>query len=239
MKFCQNFTPDNGLVLPSLKNLVNFAENKKKQTMKQIVLTLSLICLIITGCSSNNEPIEVIDETQTIDLAEYEEVVYKNRELLSDWAYAMQDAQEEGTRAASLEEAECFDKLKDNLLPSATQFASELNITKEDLEAMTGVEIHDNEEFENTLVGLMLFVTTTDCSIVEDEIQTRGGSFKDCFIEATGIGAGVALVAGLSKGVVSKAVVKATLKLVAKVGTRTLSGAGLALMAAEIAWCMW
>ena len=34
--------------------------------------------------------------------------------------------------------------------------------------------------------------------------------FKDCFIEATGIGAGVALVAGLSKGVVSKAVVKAT-----------------------------
>lgn len=45
--------------------------------------------------------------------------------------------------------------------------------------------------------------------------------------------------AGLSKGVVSKAVVKATLKLVAKVGTRTLSGAGLALMAAEIAWCMW
>ena len=73
---------------------------------------------------------------------------------------------------------------------------------------MTGVGIHDNEEFENALVGLMLFVTTTDCSIIDDETQTRGGSFKDCFIEATGIGAGVALVAGLSKGVVSKAVVR-------------------------------
>lgn len=72
---------------------------------------------------------------------------------------------------------------------------------------MTGVGIHDNEEFENALVGLMLFVTTTDCSIIDDETQTRGGSFKDCFIEATGIGAGVALVAGLSKGVVSKYVV--------------------------------
>ena len=57
---------------------------------------------------------------KTIDLAEYEEVVYKNRELLSDWAYAMQDAQEEGTRAASMEEAECFEALKQNLLPSAT-----------------------------------------------------------------------------------------------------------------------
>ena len=86
---------------------------------------------------------------KTIDLAEYEEVVYKNRELLSDWAYAMQDAQEEGTRAASMEEAECFEALKQNLLPSATQLASELNITKEDLESMTGVGIHDNEEFEN------------------------------------------------------------------------------------------
>ena len=86
--------------------------------MTRILLTLSLICLIMTGCSNSNEPIEFEDETQTIDLAEYEEVVYKNRELLSDWAYAMQDAQEEGTRAASMEEAECFEALKQNLLPS-------------------------------------------------------------------------------------------------------------------------
>ena len=72
----------------------------------------------------------------------------------------------------------------------------------------------------------MLFVTTTDCSIIDDETQTRGGSFKDCFIEATGIGAGVALVAGLSKGVVSKAVVKATLKLVEK-RKRRIGGGGV------------
>ena len=65
------------------------------------------------------------------------------------------------------------------------------------------------------------------------------GSFKDCFIEATGIGAVCRPCCRSFEGVVSKAVVKATLKLVAKVGTRTLSGAGLALMAAEIAWCMW
>ena len=49
--------------------------------MTRILLTLSLICLIMTGCSNSNEPIEFEDETQTIDLAEYEEVVYKNREL--------------------------------------------------------------------------------------------------------------------------------------------------------------
>ena len=61
----------------SLKNLVNFA--KKNKNMTRILLTLSLICLIMTGCSNSNEPIEFEDETQTIDLAEYEEVVYKNR----------------------------------------------------------------------------------------------------------------------------------------------------------------
>ena len=49
---------------------------------------------------------------------------------------------------------------------------------------MTGVGIHDNEEFENALVGLMLFVTTTDCSIIDDETQTRGGSLRIAFINA-------------------------------------------------------
>ncbi len=207
--------------------------------MKRIALIMSLTCLIMTGCSNNNEPIEAVDETQTIDLAEYEKLVYDNRELLSDWAYAKQCAQKEGTRAASMEESEYFAKLKNNLLPSAFQFASDLNITKEDLESMTGVKIYDIEEYEKTLVGLMLFVTTTDCSIIDDESQTRGGSFKDCFLEATGIAAGAAIIGGLSKGTVSKAVVRSTLKMIAKLGTRTLCGAGLALLAAEIAWCMW
>ena len=48
---------------------------KKNKNMTRILLTLSLICLIMTGCSNSNEPIEFEDETQTIDLAEYEEVV--------------------------------------------------------------------------------------------------------------------------------------------------------------------
>lgn len=103
-----------------------------------------------------------------------------NRELLSNWAYAKQNAQEESTRSANIEESEYFDKLKVNLLPSAYRFASDLNITKEDLESMTGVKIHNNEEYENTLMGLMLFVTTIDCSIIDNESQTTGGrSFKD------------------------------------------------------------
>lgn len=208
--------------------------------MKRIALIMSLICLIITGCSNNNASNNVVDETKTINLANYEKVVYNNRELLSNWAYAKQDAQEKNTRAANIAESKYFDKLKVNLLPSAIQFASDLNITKEDLESMTGVKIYNNEEYENTLVGLMLFVTTTDCSIIDDGSNTtRGGSLRDCFLEATGIASGAVIVGGLAKGTVSKAVVRATLRMVAKVGTRTLSGVGMALIAAEITWCMW
>ncbi len=210
-----------------------------KKLLLKIASIMSLICLIMTGCSNNNEPINAVDESQTINLAEYEKVVYNNRELLSDWAYAKQDAQNKVTKATSLKESEYFEKLKDNVLPSASRFASELNITKEDLESMMGIKIHDNEEYENTLVGLMLFITTMDCSRIDDEPQTRGGSFTKCFSEATGIAAGAAIIGHLAKGVVSKAVVRATLKLVAKVGTRTLSGVGLALIAAEITYYMW
>ena len=56
--------------------------------MKRIALIMSLICLIITGCSNNNASNNVVDETKTINLANYEKVVYNNRELLSNWAYA-------------------------------------------------------------------------------------------------------------------------------------------------------
>ena len=55
--------------------------------MKRIALIMSLICLIITGCSNNNASNNVVDETKTINLANYEKVVYNNRELLSNWAY--------------------------------------------------------------------------------------------------------------------------------------------------------
>ena len=57
-----------------------------------------------------------------------------------------------------MEEAECFEALKQNLLPSATPIRFGVKYNKgKTAESMTGVGIHDNEEFENALVGLMLF----------------------------------------------------------------------------------
>lgn len=123
-------------------------------------------------------------------------------------------------------------------LPQAFKFCSDLGLTKGDIEAMTGTSIQTQREYEEALIGIMLFSTIANRSLKYDT-QIRGGSFKDCFLEATGIAAGVAIVTGLAKGVVSKAVVTATLKLAARVGGRTLNGIGLALLTAEITYCMW
>lgn len=143
------------------------------------------------------------------------------------------------TRSLDSEVESRYRELKDKLLPSAIQFAESLNLSLEDVESMTGVEINNNEELEDTFVGLMLFATMTDFSLANDGPQTKGKSFMECFTEATSIAAGAAVVGGLVKGTMSKEAIKAAVKIVAKVGTRTLSGVGLALIAAEIAWCMW
>jgi hypothetical protein len=194
-----------------------------------------LLSLLLFSCNNEEVVKPTEKEDKVIDLTVYNNVVYECKDLLSDWAYSLAEAKEDGARASQNSEQEYFSELKYKLLPSAINFSKELDITREELEMMTGEKFNNSIEYEDALVGLMLFITTTDCSRVE----SRSGSFRECFIDAVGIGAGVALVGNLAKGTVSKAVIKKALKMVARVGTRTLNGAGLALLAAEIAWCMW
>ena len=199
-----------------------------------IVFSLNLV-----SCSNESEVDSSSADNKIIKLAPYEKIVYENKDALFDWAYAVLEHEENASRASECQVEECYAELKNELLPSAIDFASDLEITKEDFELMTGVSITNEDEYEEALVGLMLFVTVADCSMTVENSVSRGGTFGDCFIEATGIAAGVAIVGHLTKGAVTKALVNAIVKLVAKVGLRTLNGVGLALIAAEIAWCMW
>lgn len=59
-----------------------------------------------------------------------------------------------------------------------------------------------------------------------------------CALEATGLAAGATVTGGLAYGTLGKKGKKAVLKAVAKIGGRTLTGIGLALVAAEFTWCM-
>lgn len=59
-----------------------------------------------------------------------------------------------------------------------------------------------------------------------------------CFLEATGIATGVALIGAMTGEVGGRALKKAFTKAVKKIGSRTLGGIGLVLMATEFTWCM-
>lgn len=207
--------------------------------MKKIALLLVVLGMAMSSC---NRSVDVKKDESVVEpvveMSQYNDIVYKNKDLLFEWAYSKQSAMAEKTRASDVEERNNFKKLKNKLLPSAVRFVSDLNISKFDIEEMTGEKINSKEELEDAFVGLMLFASMVDRSIVNDP-QTKGESFLHCLGEAFGITAGIEVVSGLVKGTMTKKAIKVVVKILAKAGTRSLSGVGLALIAAEIAWCMW
>lgn len=205
---------------------------------KTLFFILGFCAIVLSSCNANEDITEVKTEEFSISESQmdgYKSVVYNNRELLSEWGLENQEAQLGSTRAAQLE-SEKFQELKDSLLPSAIQFAEDLQLTNSDIEEALGERLNNKEDYENAVLGIMLFSAMSNFCVIP---QTRGGGVVDCFIEATGIAAGAGVVGALTAGTMTKATLKAAIKLAAKVGGRTLSGIGLGLIAAEMAWCMW
>jgi hypothetical protein len=65
------------------------------------------------------------------------------------------------------------------------------------------------------------------------------GKIRDCFLESTGIAAGVALVGALAAETIDKGLVKKLIKrAVKKIGGRVLGGIGLALIALDFTYCL-
>ena len=65
------------------------------------------------------------------------------------------------------------------------------------------------------------------------------GSVRDCFLESTGIAAGVALIAALTATTLDKTlVIKLMKRAVKKIGGRVLGGVGLALMILDFTYCV-
>lgn len=196
-----------------------------------------LLPLSFSSCSNKEEAIEVLPKSKSVDVSEYKKVVLDNVELITEWAIERKGVQE-GILRSSKVENEKLQELQNKLLPSALKFSEELGITKSDMESLFGVKFYTPKDYEEAALGIMLFTTVTNEYLKINSL--RGGSFKDCFIEATAIGAGVALFGGLAAGTLKKEVVEAAVKkILTKVGARTLSGIGLALMTAEIIWCMY
>ncbi|MDE5923113.1 MAG: hypothetical protein K2G79_06450 [Muribaculum sp.] len=135
-----------------------------------------------------------------------------------------------------------FHEVKQELLPIAQEFSSDLALSSEDYLEMYDVTYLTEEELEDAMVAALLFATTTDECIFElddNGCMITRQHISDCFLEATGIAAGAVIIGHLSKGVVSKKILIQLIKLTAKIGSRTLNGIGLALIATEMAICLW
>ena len=197
-----------------------------------------IIIAFLLFVSCNNEELNYFGSPQkekqiTMDM--YDSIVISQRELIADFCIESQDH----NYTRSLSENKSYVSLKQNLLPTAEKFIDDIGITNEDMNDIFGESIKTCTDKEDAVVALLMFSTVLDYSYAQECSITRGGSFKDCFLEATGIAAGTAIVGGLAKGMMTKATVRAALKMVARIGGRTLNGASLALLAGEIAWCMW
>lgn len=192
---------------------------------------VAINAMLLTACSSEQDmPIVNEQNTTSVSMSKYVDKVVSHKELIDEFVLNS----ETSTRNYS---SENLLNLKNALMSDAKVFSKELGLTVQDMN-----ELFDSKlsvaEVEDAIVGLLLFSTVLDgCN--PSGISTRGQDFTNCFQQATGIAAGIAIVGELAKGTMTKAALKQAVKLVARVGGRTLSGVGLALIAAEIAYCMW
>lgn len=210
--------------------------------MKKLFL---YVCLSLSLFACNNELTE-LEQTQSTDdpvvaMDKYNAAVLANKETLKHWASEVEDLLSDcpESRAVEIQECQSYIALKAELLPVAEEFTEDLGISISDIEEATGETISTREDLEDAILGILLFASMQDVCLVDVEPISRGKSFVDCFVEATGIAAGAVAITSMVKGTMTKTAIKATLKVVARVGCRTLNGIGLGLLAAEIAWCMW
>jgi hypothetical protein len=120
--------------------------------------------------------------------------------------------------------------------PSLDLFYS-AEFSKEDITEMIGKKYDNN--IKTAALGLMFYELT-----INKEVNSKNYAAKhmnpaiDCFMEATGIAAGIALVGALAGQAGGKALRIAFMRAVKKIGVRVVSGIGLALMAGEFVYCM-
>lgn len=102
---------------------------------------------------------------------------------------------------------------------------------------------NDKEKLKNEIASaaLMLYRLQTLTANAENNnlfAKTDTPDAVNCFLEATGIAAGIGLVGALTANAGGKSVKKAFKAVLKKVGSRLAGGIGLFLMAAEFTWCM-
>lgn len=105
-------------------------------------------------------------------------------------------------------------------------------------------EMLDGED-PSTLVPIVMAATAPDELLISQNLTNlfiQGAyakSFRDCFIEATGIAAGIAVIGALTAQTMDKTLVKSLVnQAVKKIGGRALGAIGLAIIVIDISICL-
>jgi hypothetical protein len=142
---------------------------------------------------------------------------------------------------ANYENDPLINQILNELSEPSLELLSDYGFNDTDYEEVFGSSNKEELKKEIASAGLMLYRLQTLTSNSEAKnLFAKGGTpdAVNCFLEATGIAAGVALVGALTAQAGGKAVKKAFKVALKKVGSRLAGGIGLFLMAAEFTWCM-
>ncbi len=213
---------------------------------KSIPFLITVLSILIVSCSNNEESLINIENSNETSIESFN----KSFSNLSNAIVSQEENLHklligENLRSGSNQEytenqISIMSSLSDNIYEESITFLKELSISKEDIELIYGKSVSINELSKEDIAGLALFYHSFCVAngISLDGMNLRSSSVADCFLEATGIAAGVAIIGALSGKAIGRAGTKAIIKAAARIGGRTLGGIGLALMAAEFTYCM-
>lgn len=206
--------------------------------MKSILRFLTLFSFVIlVSCQKSNDGEFTGTRSEDISIADCLALKPGIDEIINDLfvlgAYS-QNATKTDYSAENIDDI--MQEICGIMNPYSYTFINKCNISIGDINEMFDTEYKELSEAEYEIVGFSLFMYALGSNI---DIQTKGGTLTDCFLEATGIAAGIALVGGMGATVLGKEVTKKLITtVVKKVGVRVIGGIGLALTAGEMIYCM-
>lgn len=200
-------------------------------------MSFALTSMLFTSCSNDDDFAPAKQQIEKIIPTKYVDFVLENRDVLIDYMFK---SEEEPLTRASMEAVK---DIHSTFGTQANEFCEEMDIQESDLKEM--FEIKTEKDLEEAQIATMMYAVALEKVSDDTEMYTVDGykivsdKVKECFLEVTGIAAGIGIMATLTTGAVSKATIKAAIKLAAKIGGKTLNQIGLIIMVAEFINCVY
>lgn len=213
-----------------------------------------VVALTMASCSKEqtqkaNSEIQNLETTQngqpdcvynaTNELRALHSAIRENQDLIRGIRPTLKTRSQSSDNTQTVDTAAVV-ALAESLYIESYDLLQKLEITSEDIELVYGKGVNVEELSHIDAVGLALFLDMSFRTTAG--MRTRSisrGDIIDCALQAAGVVEIGELIDGLAGKAISRAAIKAALKVGLKAGGRVLGGIGLAIMAAEFAYCLY